>query len=217
MHRLLVSLSVLSLSVLSLLTAACASRTVRVPHAPPPEVQLKLANLSRVWVAGFVTARTPESRPEFDLNTETVRLVRTQLRRWSSAQVIQVDPLFIETQQRLSDVQYWRGLGEEHGWPLIVTGSLKLLLAPPKIEQRGKRTMYFPLAGRVLEATVVLIDGHSGEVVSTNKLPNRMRYGLGRFSSPLSLYLQMMDQAMPDWFKAITGVSTPVRSDANFR
>jgi hypothetical protein len=211
MHRLLVSLS-----VLSLFTAACASRTVRVPHAPPPEVQLKLANLSRVWIAGFVSTRAPERRPEFDLNTETVRLVRTQLRTWSSAQVIEAEPLVLDT-ERLSDVTYWRRLAEEHGWPLIVTGSVKLYLAPPKIEQRGKRTMYFPLAGRVLEATVVLIDGRSGEVLSTNTLPSRMRYGLGRLSSPLWLYLRMMDQAMPDWFKAITGPSTTVRSDANLR
>ncbi len=73
--------------------------------------------------------------------------------------------------------------------------------------------MYFPLAGRVLEATAVLIDGHSGEVVSRNKLPNRMRYALGRVGSPLMLYLQMMDQAMPDWSKAIAGTSASMPRD----
>ena len=94
---------------------------------------------------------------------------------------------------------------EELGEPLIVTGSVKLFLAPTRLEQRGRRTMYFPRAGRVLEATVVLIDGRSGEVVSTTKLPSRMRYGTDRVASGLSLYLQMMDQAMPDWLQAITG------------
>src|SRR5215471_17705253 len=88
---------------------ACAARTVRSTDAPPPHVQLKLAELSRVWVAGFTTERNPE----FDLNTETVRLLRTQLRTWSSAKVIEVEPLTIDSEHRLSDVPYWRRLGEE--------------------------------------------------------------------------------------------------------
>ncbi|HKE86960.1 MAG TPA: hypothetical protein VKB50_24555 [Vicinamibacterales bacterium] len=191
------------LPALSLIMAACASAARPVPQAPPADVQIKLATLSRVWVAGFVSSHGSGTRSEFDLNVETVRLVRSQLRAWSSAQVLEAEPLVMDTERRLSDVAYWRVQGEEHGWPLIVTGSVKLNLAPPKVEQRGRRTMYFPMAGRVLEATVVLIDGRSGEVLSTNKLPSRMRYGIGRFASSLSLFLQMMDQAMPDWVTAI--------------
>lgn len=182
-----------------------ASSTVSNPCQP---YQLKLAKLPRVWVAGFATGK----KPEFDLNLETVRLIRTQLRTWSSAQVIQAEPLTIDTEQRLSDVTYWRRLGEEHGRPLIVTGTVKLLLAPPQVVQRGIRTIYLPLAGRTLEATVVIIDGGSGQVLSTRKLPSRMRYGVGRFSSGLALYFQMMDQAMPDWFGAITGTTPMSRS-----
>lgn len=192
---------ILLVSALSLSVGACATRVVHAPHSLPPQVQVDLSKLPRVWVAGFVTGR----KPEFDVNLETVRLLRTQLRTWSSAQVVEAEPLILDTERRLSEVAYWRRLGEEHGWPLIVTGSLRLLLAPPQIEQRGPRTVYFPRAGRVLEATVMLIDGRSGEVVSTHKLPNRMRYGSGRFSSGRTLFLQMMDQAMPDWLMAIAG------------
>jgi hypothetical protein len=188
-----------------------------VPQAPPADVQIKLATLSRVWVAGFVSSHPSGTGPEFDLNAETVRLVRSQLRAWSSAQVVEAEPLVMDTERRLSDVAYWRVQGEEHGWPLIVTGSVKLHLAPPRVEQRGRQTMYFPTAGRVLEATVVLIDGRSGEVLSTNKLPSRMRYGIGRFASSLSLFLQMMDQAMPDWVTAIAAPSTGARGGATIR
>jgi hypothetical protein len=191
--------------ILSLFTAACGARVIHGLESVPAEYQLKLAKLRRVWVAGFATGK----KPEFDLNLETVRLIRTQLRTWSSAQVIQAEPLTIDTEQRLSDVAYWQRLGEEHGRPLIVTGTVKLLLAPPQVVQRGIRTIYLPLAGRTLDATVVIIDGGSGQVLSTRKLPSRMRYGVGRLSSGLSLYFQMMDQAMPDWFGAITG-TTPI-------
>src|SRR5258706_174387 len=130
-----------TITVLSIAAAACTAPHIARPQsAPTADVQLKLATLPRVWVAGFAT----DWKPEFDLNTETVRLV-----------------------------------------------------------QRGVRTTYAYADGRVLDATVVLIDGRTGEVLSTDKLPSRMRYGVGRFSSALSLFLQMMNAGMGDWFAAI--------------
>jgi hypothetical protein len=189
-----------TIAVLSLAAAACTAPHIARPQsAPPADVQLKLATLPRVWVAGFAT-----DKPGFDLNTETVRLVRAHLRTWSSAQVIEAEPLPIDSERRLSDVAYWRALGEEHRHPLIVTGSVKLHIAPARVVQRGIRTAYAYADGRVLDATVVLIDGRTGKVLSTDKLPSRMRYGVGRFSSALSLFLQMMNAGMADWFAAIT-------------
>jgi hypothetical protein len=196
MFRLLTVLAIIS-------TTACATHVVRLSNAPVPDVQLKLAALSRVWVAGFATER----KPEFDLNTETVRLVRMGLRTWSSAQVIDAEPLAIDSEQRLSDVPYWRRLGEEHGQPLIITGSVKLHMAPARVVHRGVRTLYAYSSGRVLDATVVVIDGRTGQTLSARALASRMRYGLGRFSSGLALYLQMMDGAMKDWLDSITAAS----------
>jgi len=190
-----------TITVLSIAAAACTAPHISRPQsAPPADVQLKLATLPRVWVAGFATDR----KPEFDLNSETVRLVRAHLRTWSSAKVIEAEPLPIDSERRLSDVAYWRTLGEEHRHPLIVTGSVKLRIAPARVVQRGIRTAYAYADGRVLDVTVVLIDGRTGEVLSTDKLPRRMRYGVGRFSSTLSLFLQMMNAGMGDWFAAIT-------------
>src|SRR5258705_282938 len=79
-----------------------------------------------------------------------------------------------------------------------------LSIAAARVVQRGIRTAYAYADGRVLDVTVVLIDGRTGEVLSTDKLPRRMRYGVGRFSSTLSLFLQMMNAGMGDWFAAIT-------------
>ena len=191
--------------MLVVVVAGCASHSVRTSHTLPPAVQIDMLNLSRVWIAGFHV----EDRREFDLNAETVRLLRAQLRAWSLADVIGGEPMSIDSEQRFSDIKYWHALGEEHGSPLIVTGSVKLLLAPPAIEQRGVRTLYFPMAGRVLEATVVLIDGRTGAQLGRQKLPAQMRYGAGRSSSGLSLYFQLMDRALPDWFRAIAGIRRP--------
>lgn len=197
MHRLLL----ISLTAIS--TTACAQHVVRAQTAPPADVQLRLASLSRVWVAGFAT----EKNAEIDLNTETVRLLRSELRTWSSGPVIEVEPLAIDSERRLSDVPYWRRLGEEHGEPLIVTGSVTLRVAPARVEHRGVRTVYAYATGRVLDATVVVIDGRTGETLSTNALPSRIRYGVGRFSAALPLYLQMMRGGMKDWLDTITAAS----------
>jgi hypothetical protein len=169
---------------------------------------MKLAGLPRIWVAGFAT----EKNREFDLNTETVRLLRGELRTWSSAQVLEVEPLAIDSEQRLADVSYWRRLGEEHGQPLIISGSVKLRVAPARVEHRGVRTTYAYATGRVLDSTVVLIDGRTGERLSTHTLASRMRYGVGRFSSGLALYLAMMEGAMGDWLETISAASNPARN-----
>ena len=183
--------------------ASCAPRVINPANTPPPEVQRGLAGLQRVWIAGFATDRTAE----FDVNTETVRLLRSGLRTWSSANVIEATPLAVK-EQTLVDVPYWRRLGEEHGWPLIVTGSVKLHVAPARVVQRGARSGYAYATGRVLECTIVLIDGHTGKLLSSYQLPSRMRYGVGRFSSSLWLFMQMMHAAMDDWFQAIARAST---------
>ena len=188
-------------------TAACAPHVVRPPNAPRPALQMKLASLPRIWVAGFAT----DKKPEFDLNTETVRLLRAELRTWSSAPVLEVEPLAIDSEARLADVSYWRRLGDEHGRPLIVTGSVKLRVAPARVVHRGARTTYAYATGRVLDSTVVVIDGRTGERLSTQALTSRMRYGVGRFGSPLVLYVAMMEGAMGDWLETITVASNPAR------
>ena len=183
--------------------AACAPRVVRPANAPHPALQMKLAELPRIWVAGFAT----EKNPEFDVNTETVRLLRAELRTWSSAPVLEVEPLAIDSEQRLTDIPYWRRLGDEYGRPLIITGSVKLHVAPARVVQRGARTTDAYATGRVLDSPVVVIDGRTGERLSQQALASRMRYGVGRFSSALVLHAAMMHGAMGDWLEAITAAS----------
>jgi hypothetical protein len=184
------------------LVSSCGPHLVKLPNEIPAAVQMQLAQVSRVWVAGFV------SGPNFDridLNLETVRLLRYELRAVGSMSVVEAEPLTIPTERVFADDTYWRRLGDEHGSPLIVTGSLKLVLAPPVIVQRGRRTFYVPTAGRVLDATIVTIDGRTGRVIKTTRLPGQVRYGVDRFSSGLSLFFELMRQSRAEWFKAIAG------------
>ena len=189
---------VILLAVMSAFVVACAPRVVRPSRSLPQEVQLNLLKLPRVWVAGFVTY----GRPNFDINLETTREVRHRLRDWSVS-VVDAEPLVLDDESRLSDVPYWRRLGEEHGEPLIVTGSVRWLIAPAKIEQRGRRIMYLT-NGRALDATVVLIDGHSGEILSTRNLPRRMHYPAGSAPSGLGCLFDLLHLGSRDWLDAIS-------------
>ena len=191
------------IAALPCFVVACAPQVVQTPRSMPAAVQLNLLKLPRVWVAGFATG----GRREFDLNGETVRLLRQELRAWS-ASVVDAEPLIIEA-NTLSEAPYWRRLGEEHGAPLIVTGSVRWLFAPAKIEQRGRRTVYV-VNGRVLEATVVVIDGHTGEIMSSRRLPSRMHYPVGQSPDGLGCLFDMMDAGIRDWLDAISAV--PVAS-----
>jgi hypothetical protein len=185
---------------------------VRATHALPPKVQLDLIDVGRVWVAGFVA----EVHDGFDLSNETVRLLRRDLRTWSRAQVINADPLLLKNRELLMDDVFWRRLGEEYDAPLIVTGTVRLRFAPPAIVQRGRHTYYYPRAGRVFEATAVVIDGRSGKIVSERDLPTQMRYGPGTESSGLGLYFEMMDRARAEWLEVIGRASglTAANSDS---
>jgi hypothetical protein len=44
--------------------------------------------------------------------------------------MVEAEAVPINTEDVVLDPAYWRRLDEEHGFPLIVTGSVKLLVAP---------------------------------------------------------------------------------------
>ena len=184
-------------------TLACAPSVHRSASLFPAQaVQQRLLSFPQVCIAGFVA----NDDRDVDLNLETVRLLRTALTRRTNVSIAKAEPLKIATDTRFADSAFWRHHAEEHGCPLIVTGSIHLLQAPAKIEQRGRRTVVLGNSGRALDSTVVVIDGATGRIVSSERIRRRMQYApAGRSSgSGLGLFLQMMDDSMLDWLTAIS-------------
>jgi len=132
---------------LALFAASCTS-FYEVAIETPIEPKLDVSDFSRVYIAGFVAGGSED----LDVNLETVRLLRSQLRTRSEMRVIDADVLpleeiardesggngdavelpeeirseeDLETFERIfADVAYWRQLGEEYQSPLIVTGTV---------------------------------------------------------------------------------------------
>jgi hypothetical protein len=194
--RIMVSLLLIALAYPAVV--ACHPRVITVANALPADVQLKLSRITRVWIAGFQV--TPNR--EIDLDGETVRLLRDELRRATSLDVIEAEPLVVPSDGVFSDHAYWRRLASEHGTPLIVTGTVNFLVAPATTIQRGRHT-FVSAVGRVLEPEVVIIDGRTGDVVLKERILRRMRYGIGRFAFTIPLYFDLMERAMPDLIRVI--------------
>lgn len=182
------------------LVSDCGPRVHRIRAGAPADVQIGMASVDDIWVAGFIGE---SGKDKVDLNVETVRLVRQDLRRFSLARVVEAEPLTLDNQEVFNDAAYWRRQANDVRARLVVTGIVRLLLAPAQIVQRGRRTAYLAQSGRTLEATVVVIDGRSGAIVARETLPQRQRYATNDISSGLPLYFEMMEQLRPDWLRAI--------------
>ena len=115
---------------------------------------LDVSPFQSVLVAGFATSKDAD----IDLNEETVRLLRSQLRTKTGLRVIDAEapPIAMDATGPttspaavFTDVVRWRRIGEEFKEPLIITGSIELVstlrhsLAPapsePTIPGRGTR------------------------------------------------------------------------------
>ena len=184
--------------VLVLIVVGCTSATARAPARQMPSVVI--SPLQRILVAGFVT----ETESPLDVNTETVRLLREELRRQGILGVIRADPVMLTSKAAFGDVPYWRLIGEEHGAPLIVSGTVRLTRAPPNVSQRGGAAGVYQIQpGFLLETEIVLIDGATGQVLSSKRMPRKARYGSGRDASPSVMFYSMMYSIMPDVVRAV--------------
>jgi hypothetical protein len=133
--------------VLALASAGCLS-FYEISVETPIRAKLDVTPFQRVLVAGFVSGGTHSIDP----NTETARLLRSQLRSKSELKIIDADVIELadvydkmrskpapekaddvrikdekdiqDYEAILKDEKYWKSIGEEFQSPLIITGSV---------------------------------------------------------------------------------------------
>jgi hypothetical protein len=131
----------------ALASGACA-HYYEVPVEVPIQAKIDVTRFQRVLVAGFLAGGTRTIDP----NTETARLLRSQLRNRQDMRVIDTDVISLADEidrarntppadpkaeprirteadlksyeQIFSDAEYWKRLAQEFDNPLIVTGSI---------------------------------------------------------------------------------------------
>jgi hypothetical protein len=122
-----------------------------------------------VWVAGFVTAE----RPDFDVNGEVVREIRSALRSQSTARIVDVAPLGLREGEELVRRDRYAVTVEEHAYPLVVTGtvSFNYPVERRRTHRPGRHVDTHPMV--TLKIRLVFIDSASGTRLAEATLPSQ--------------------------------------------
>lgn len=226
-----------------LLSVSCASY-VEVPVETPLQSKIDVTKFRRVLVAGFVTDLVDDN--DMDVSSETARLLQNQLRSSTKLQVLEPDrpPLHdalekaveklgeggrytkeekeqykVEADRVLGDGEYWRKVGEEYQYPLIITGRIGLeaqnrsgfqsderVVRDPGTNRprlmRGSR--YLERKGYSLSADFHFVDGQSGQTLHKEKFTEEVLYGEDQKTSPLSSYFELMDRLLPNFLGVVS-------------
>ena len=189
------------------LGTSCAPHyAVPVDRAIRPAVDV--APFQRVFVAGFVAGGSTE----IDASAETVQLLRSELRSQSRLAVIDSDPIALTDADVVSDVEYWRSIGEERQAPLIVTGTATFQpvmrsrtalqvgeLTSSSLRRRELPTrVYLQQQGYQLRLTLVCIDGRTGAMLRSDTMQEEILYGADQHVSALAGYFDLMNRVLPN-------------------
>ena len=194
-------------------------------------------------VAGFVTELGDN---DLDVSAETSRLLQNQLRSGTKMQVLEPDrpPLHdalekalerlgeggkytkeekdqyrLEADRVLQDAEYWRKIGEEFQYPLIITGRIGLeeqnrsgfqsderVVRDPGTNrprlQRGSR--YLERKGFSLSADFHFVDGQTGQTLHKEKFTEEVLYSEEQKTSSLSSYFELMDRLLPNFLGVVS-------------
>jgi hypothetical protein len=121
-------------------------------------------------------------------------------------------------QPLFSNVDYWKGIGEEFQEPLIVTGTI--LFSPHtrsgfvQREQEvydsfgRRRTVpvrtYMERSGFILRPTFVFIDGRTGATLHTETFREEILYSANQTTPALSSYFELMDRLLPSFLNTLS-------------
>ncbi len=156
--------------------AALAGEVARVTINAPMPARLDMAGLRKILVTGFIIDKELQG---VDLNKEIVALLRKELRKKTSLDILDVEPPPLPEQplkDLLANSGFWRRLGETHGADLIISGKASFESADrsgyvtqdeisPVTGQRVRRTRFVEREGFTLGLNLFFMDGATGRLL----------------------------------------------------
>jgi len=221
-RRLVETLFILLLVGVFVSCAASRQSPIVAPVDPVPEA----SSFNRVLVAGFVT----QTDEDVDLGSETVHLVRDQLRARTNRVVLdaeltslcdRLDDVPNERDKLLDDDAYWSKLGKEYQEPLIVSGKLRFV----KVFRSGfmprgrylrddagnlqlvRGAVFEERNGYALAAEFYFIDGSTGKTVYRVGFTEEVLYRADERVPVLSSYFELMGRLLPDFLTVLNRVT----------
>ena len=215
-----------TLSILLLLGVFVSCAASRQSPILAPVDRTRGLSFNRVLVAGFAT----QTDEDLDLGSETVQMVRDQLRARTDRVVLdaevtslcdRMDEVPNEQDKLLRDDAYWRKLGKEYQEPLIVSGKLRFV----KVFRSGfmprgrylrddagnlqlvRGAVFEERNGYALAAEFYFIDGSTGKTVYRAGFIEEVLYRPDERVPVLSSYFELMGRLLPDFLTVLNRVT----------
>ena len=155
--------------------------------------------------------RSDKELPGVELDKEIVSLLRKELRKKTSLDILQVEPPPLPEQplrDLLANSGFWRRLGETHGADLIVAGKASYESADrsgfvtqdeisPVTGQRVRRTHYVEREGFTLGLSLFFLDGATGRLLFEDQFTGENTL-LGHGTDHLSVLYTLFEQFEDD-------------------
>ncbi len=183
-------------------------KTVRVNIDLPIAPRLELSGSESVLVASF---RTDESSL-LDTNREMVRFVRSEYRKYSSLEILDVTPPPAIPEQTIEDllanVEFWKHLGRQYQADLIVSGAMTygrrdysgfrdVDEVSPATGQKVRRSRFVEQEQFNYVLDIFFMDGATGTLRLRDRLQRAIVFQ-GSQNDPITAFYEMSESLAPD-------------------
>lgn len=200
--------------ILGLVALGCGGVNYLVTIQHPMKGRIPPNKYRSILVAGFLA----EGEEKLNLNFETVKYIRTELRKNTPYRVIEENPIEIPSariEELPADNDFWINLATQAKAELVMWGRVNY--TSKAVAELKEERYRHPVSGRIItytrlvdktEFTVELdlyfSDGTSGELVYGDKYSQTIPY-LKRPSADLPVFFSLMNRLLPN----ILGVLVP--------
>jgi len=183
-----------------------------VIHLPVPP-RLDLTKVKRVLVASFVTADSDL----VDTNREVVRFLRSEVRKRTSLEVLEITPPPAVPEQTIDELAantgFFLHLGAETGADLIVTGSVQFSkrdtsgfqevdIVSPVTGQKIRETRFVEQEQFQFDMAVLFFDGSTGTLLLRDRLRRNVQYN-GLSNDPVTAFFDVADATSGDFLASV--------------
>jgi len=186
---------------------------VEVPVALPLPPRLKLENAKTLLVASFLV----NDSELIDVNREMVRFLRSEFRKHTAFDVLDVNPPPAVPEQTLEEMAanaaFWTHLSREHGADVIISGAMTYTrrdasgfedvdIVNEATGQKIKQTAFVEREEFTFDLDVLYMNGADGALLFRDKL-RRQAYFRGSANDPISAFYQLGDSIAGDVLSVI--------------
>ncbi|MCZ6670591.1 MAG: hypothetical protein O6947_06140 [Acidobacteria bacterium] len=184
-----------------------AKSTSVTVHLPVPQ-KIDLEGIRKVLVTDFSVERED---PTMDVGLEINRLIRRELAKYTSLEILDMVPPSIPEQAMadlLQNRSFWRQLARANDADLIITGGIEFDVTDrsgfveetgvsPTTGQRVRSTRFRERQGYRLGLDLAFIHGLSGDVLYENRFIEEITID-GKSSDHLSILFRMFERIRPE-------------------